>query len=342
MIALTGATGFLGHSILRQLKAADQPVGAVLLNTSDTSRIKPYCKWTAEASLDNVGSLVEVFSGSDVVIHSAALIDIRAGHRSLLRKVNFEGTKNVMKACRQTGVKRLIYLSSIEAFDLTSNRRPIREDFGFSDGTAIMDYGESKAEASRMVMAAGLSGHMETVIICPSGLVGPWDYRMGLFTKLIGLFLRGKMPPFSIPGGMDFVDVRDVAGAVISSIQKGRSGEYYLTSGDYLELSHFFMILEKLSGIKPPKYTLPHSLCRIVARSMEIWANAFNRATPLTPGALKLLGKDVRIDSNKAREELNFAARPIEKTFEDMVAWFRNPETETIDSAPAASLDPSI
>ena len=336
MISLTGATGHLGQSILRQLHSADQPVGAVVRDGSDESLLKPYCEWIAEVPLDDVNALTEVFAGSDFVIHSAACIDIRRGHLPLMRKVNIEGTRNVLEACRRSGVRRLVYISSIEAFDLSAKRRPVREDFGFAAGNAIMEYGETKAEASRMVVAAGFHGDIETILICPSGIIGPWDFLRGLFTTMIGNYLNSKLPAL-IHGGFDFVDVRDVAGAAIAAGKRGRSGEAYLVSGTYMEIRQLLGILEEVSGIKPPRLTISPALGRMAAKIMETWANIFDITVPLTQGSMSMLSKQVSIDSSKAEEELGFQARPLEETLRDMVTWHRDPAAKTISPAPAAA-----
>ncbi len=336
MFALTGATGYLGQSILRQLHVANLSVGAVIRAGSDRSILESYCGWIAEAPLDDVDALAKAFKKADVVIHSAALIDIRRGNLAMLRKVNVEGTRMVLEACRRAGVRRLIYVGSIESFDLSPLRRPVREDFAFAEGTAILDYGNTKADASRLAVAAGFQGELETVIICPTGIIGPWDYNRGLFTTMLTAYFHRKLPCL-IPGGFDFVDVRDVAGAVISAAHKGRSGESYLVSGNYVEICQMFQVLEKISGVKAPRMVLPLTLARLMAVVLEGWAGIFDKKVPLTRGSLKMLSMSVRVSSAKAAEALGFQARAIERTLEDVVKWHRDPLANDIDCRPAAS-----
>ncbi len=336
MFALTGATGHLGQSILRQLHAMNLSVGAVIQPSSNRSLLESYCDWIFEATLDDVDALTKAFKKADVVIHSAALIDIRRGNLDILRKVNVEGTRMVVEACRRAGVRRLIYIGSIEAYDLIPQRRPVREDFTFADGTAILDYGNTKADASRWVVATGFQGELETIVICPTGIIGPWDYKRGLFTTMLTAYFRRKLPVL-IPGGFDFVDVRDVAGAVISAAYKGRSGEIYLVSGNYVEIWQMFQMLEEISGVKSPRLILPLTLARLVATVMEGWAVIFDKKVPLTKGSLKMLSMNVRVSSAKAAETLGFQARSMKRTLEDVVKWHRDPLTDDIDCLPTAS-----
>lgn len=333
MIVLTGANGYLAQSILRQLKDAGKTVGAIVYSCSKNSFLANHCKWVSETSLDDVETLTGLFQSADVVIHTAALIDIRRGHLSKMEKVNVEGTKNVLEACRRAGVRRLVYVGSIEAINLTSEERPVREDFGLALGNAIMDYGNTKADASRFVLRAGLEGNLETVVLCPSGIIGPWDIGTGLFTKTLRKYLRRRISSL-VQGGFDFVDVRDVAGAIVAATEKGRSGEIYLLSGNYMELSQLFKLLEQLSGIKAPRKIIPHSTASFIASLMEFFGNLCHKSVPLTRGSLEMLRKNVQIDSTKARKELGFSCRPVKSSLADALAWLKSSAKKKIDIRP--------
>ena len=320
MLTITGATGHLGQTILRQISSRGDMVNAIVRGQSDVSLLEGYCNRIDVAPLHDIAALSSSLEGTQTVIHTAALIDIRRGNLKTMEEVNIDGTENIIAACRRAGVKRLIYISSIEALDLRAKRRPIREDFGFTRGNAIMEYGNTKADASRLVTAAGLSGELETILICPSGIIGPWDFRSGVFTNLIKRFLAGKIPA-GIPGGFDFVDVRDVAGAVLAAIEKGRSGELYLVSGTYMTISELFDILEKVSGVYHRQRRLPLWLARIAGEFSELWGRTTGTEVLFTRGSVEILQTNARIDSAKAAEELGYKSRPPEETLRDTVNW---------------------
>ncbi len=320
MLALTGATGHLGQSLLRQISSRGDLVNVVTRSGSDKTLLEGYCNRIDDAPLENLPAMAKAFKGVDTVIHTAALIDIRQGNMKAMHEVNVKGTENVITACRQAGVKRLVYISSIEAIDLKAKRRPIREDFGFTRGNAVMEYGDTKADASRLVTAAGLSGELETVLICPTGIIGPWDFRGGVFTKMIQRLLAGKIPA-AVPGGFDFVDVRDVAGAVLAAVEKGRSGEVYLTSGSYLNVDELFSIIEKVSGSYHRRTNLPLWLARTAGGFSEIWGRTSGKEVLFTRGSIDILQTNAQIDSAKAEEELGYKSRPSEETLRDTVNW---------------------
>jgi dihydroflavonol-4-reductase len=134
MIAITGATGHLGQTLLRQMRSRGDVIAAAVRETSDQTLLEGYCDRVHITTLDNPDGLATAFDGAHTVIHSAALIDIRRGSLDAMHRVNVAGTDNVMKACKLAGVRRLVYVGSIEAFDLTASRRPIRKISGLPGG----------------------------------------------------------------------------------------------------------------------------------------------------------------------------------------------------------------
>ena len=320
MYVLTGATGHLGQTLLRQIRSLGDSVDVTARPQSDRSLLEGYCSQINNTALDDADALAGAFAGADTVIHTAALLDIRRGNLKAMIETNVRGTENVINACRIAGVRRLVYISSIEAFDLNAGRRPVREDFGFARGNAVMEYGNTKADASRLVAAAGLTGNLETVLICPTGIIGPWDFRGGLFTSMVKRFLDGRIPA-TVPGGFDFVDVRDVAGAVLAAGRRGRSGEAYLVSGSYLSVAELFGELEKVSGVYHRRMNLPLWLAQFSGEISEIWGRIIGSEMLFTRGSIDILQVNARIDSAKAAEELGYRSRPTAETLRDTVDW---------------------
>jgi len=320
MIAITGATGHLGQTLLRQMRSRGDTITAAIRGSSNKTLLEGYCDRVHIAALDNTDGLATAFDGAHTVIHSAALIDIRRGSLDAMRRVNVAGTENVMQACIAASVKRLVYVGSIEAFDLTASRRPIREDFGFARGNAVMDYGETKAEACRRVTAMGLSGNLETVIVCPTSIVGPWDYQNGLITSMLRRMVKGHMPAY-LTGGFDYVDVRDTAGAILAAGEKGRSGESYLVSGTYRTVKDLLTDLDQILGVRSNRRSLPLWFARAAAEITEMAGRAAGREVLFTRGSVEVLQVGADVDSSKAAEELGFQSRPLDETLRDTLEW---------------------
>ena len=316
--------GHLGQALIRQAKKDSVPIRAVVRKSSDAGLLKGFCSEVVSASLEDTESLTRAFTGCEAVIHAAAMIDIRRGHGEIMHRVNVEGTARVVKACRDAGVRRLVYISSIEAVNLKNPLRPITENHGFADGNAVMQYGETKAEASRLVKQAATEGGLEAVLICPTGIMGPYDPKEGLLTTMVKRFVKGRIPA-CIPGGFDYVDVRDVAAAALASVDKGRNGECYIISGEYLSVKEMYDLIEDLSTSRHFTPGLPLPLARFAAFFSELWSDITGRQALFTRGSIEILQLDARMDNTKARSDLGYSPRPLREAMADTLEWLAIP-----------------
>lgn len=305
--------------------------------SSDCSRVEALGAEVVRADLLSVEDLRRAVRGAERVFHAAGDVDFGIGHRDRVRATNAEGTRNVIRACLAEGVRRLLYVSSIEALDLSGARRPITEEAGFHPDRTVMDYGRSKAEASLAVLEAAARG-LEAVIVCPTGFIGPGDWRLSFMGRMMVDYVRRRIPVL-VEGGFDFVDVRDVAAGALAAAARGRSGEAYILSGAYLTVAEIMKALESRTGVPMPSVCLPAGLAVAFARGAELWYAFRDRPPRFTVGSVRILSLDVRISCDKARRELGYGPRPFEETLEDTLAWlvdagflaapFRSPQAAT-------------
>ena len=195
--------------------------------------------------------------GVDFVFHLAGIISIMPGRDELMRKVNIQGTKNILKAARKCGVKRVLYTSSIHALSRNCDG-VIDEQVPFDPNNPAGEYDRTKAEASMAVQDAARKG-LDAVIVCPTGVIGPFDFRGSEMGELLRGFMQ-KKPHVLIEGAYDFVDVRDVARGMILAVEKGRSGEVYILSGEQIKINR-----SKTTGTKGDGFCNrhhPRSPCR--------------------------------------------------------------------------------
>lgn len=320
MVALTGATGHLGGVLVARLADSGQRVRAVVRPGSDASRLASQDVEVARADLLSPESLFRAFRGAELVYHAAGNVQFGIGHREALRAVNVEGTGNVIRACLRTGVRRLVYVSSIEALDLSGRSGPVTEEVGFHPNSTVMEYGRSKALASLAVLGAARDG-LEAVVVCPTGYIGPHDHRLSAMGRLVVDYVRRRIP-LVVAGGFDFVDVRDVAEGSIAAADRGRTGESYILSGTYLEVAEIMRALEARTGVPAPTLVLPGSLALGFARLAELWYSLRDVPPRFTTGSVRILSLGVRVSCEKARRELGYVARPFAKTLDDTLAWF--------------------
>jgi len=209
MIVVTGATGHIGNVLVRELLKRGKKVRAVIPPFEDTTPLEGLEVERVEGDVRNADSLIHAFNGADVVYHLAGIISILPGKTELLYQVNVEGTRNVVEACLKSNVRRLIYTSSIEAIAEPPQGTVIDETIPFAPDNAIAEYGRSKAKAALAVLE-GLKKGLDAVIVCPTGVIGPYDFKLSEMGQLFIDFARGKSRIY-VGGAYDFVDVRDVA-----------------------------------------------------------------------------------------------------------------------------------
>ena len=222
MNLVTGATGHIGNVLVRELLKRGQTVRAMIMPGEDTAPLHGLSVELVEGDVLDFCSLMAAFEGVEVVYHLAGLISIMPGKDALVQTVNVLGTRNVIQAARLAGVRRLVYTSSIHAFQRVPHGILIDESIPFDPQHAISAYDHSKAQASLEVLKAVETG-LDAVIACPTGVIGPYDFRRSEMGRLIADCL-GNKPLFYVDGAYDFVDVRDVAAGLILAGQHGRTG----------------------------------------------------------------------------------------------------------------------
>ncbi|MBM3700682.1 MAG: NAD-dependent epimerase/dehydratase family protein [Actinobacteria bacterium] len=320
MDIVTGATGLLGNALVRELLNNGRELGLFVRKTSDIECFKDCCTEKFYGDVLDYDSIVKAFRKAENVYHAASEISIMPGYSNYLDKVNICGTKNIIKACIECGVKRLVYTSSIHAFKEQEGNTVIDEKLSFDPYSKMGQYNRTKARASIDVMNAAKDG-LETVIVCPTAIIGPYDFKVSNLGSLFIDYCRKKQK-IIIDGAYDFVDSRDVAIGHVLAAQKGQSGQVYILSGQRLTLPELMSMLEKITGIAAPRFRLPKWL----AYSLGFAAPAYYAATKTKPKftvySVKTVNSNSYISHEKATRELGYNPRPINQTIADNIKWF--------------------
>jgi len=318
-VAVTGATGHIGGCLVRQLLDRGLEVRA-LVRPPRRPSLAGLDLESFEGDVRDPDAMRRFVRGADVVYHLAAVISIVGPMNGLVRQVNVEGARNVGKAALRAGVRRLVHVCSVHAFDQAPLDRPLDETRVRVRPGAAPAYDTSKAEgeaAIRTLVAEGL----DAVIVHPSGVIGPFDFtpsRMGhVFLDLHHRRLAGL-----VDGGFDFVDVRDVCRSILAAAERGRTNESYVLSGHYRTVGELAVMAETVTGVRPPRWTSPMWLARIGAPFTESYAR-LTRTEPLyTSESLLALRANRNYRRDKAGRELDHAPRPTETSVRDLYAWF--------------------
>jgi dihydroflavonol-4-reductase len=318
-IAVTGANGHVGVNLCKTLAAQGHSVKALIHKNIQGLNNIPVDLFKGDI-LDKK-SLQPLFDEAEVIFHLAAKISITGDRHGLVRRINAEGTRNMLSAARASKVKRIIHFSSIHAFsqhpqDSSLNEsRPLVENEGFA-------YDRSKADGERSVIEAFKNG-LDTVVLSPTAIIGPADPEPSLIGNAVIDIFNHKIPSL-VPGGYDWVDVRDIVTAAISAIEKGRSGEKYLLSGHWHSLQEFSQFISVHSGRSTVNTILPIWIARFGLPFISLYSK-FSGTKPLyTSESLTIITEGNRmINNDKARAELGFDPRPLTETIKDLLNWLK-------------------
>ncbi len=323
---VTGANGFLGNNIVRNLpvKENDEIRALVLPNDKIHSLDGVNCK-IYKGDVTNKESLKDIFDVNDdsevVVIHCAAVVYIKEKYDENVFYVNVHGTENMADKCIETS-SRMVYVSSVHAIEEPEDNRKIVETKEFDPDRVQGIYAKSKAQAARLIMNKIQNENLNVCIVHPSGIIGLNDFGNTHMTNLIVKIANGNLPAI-LKGGYDFVDVRDVVTGVISAIDKGKKGETYILSNRYITIQEIADLTSKYSGSKKVNIVLPMWIAKLGAPFCEIYYN-FKKQVPLyTRYSLYTLHAKSNFSNTKAREELGYKNRSLEETIRDMVAWLK-------------------
>ncbi len=268
--------------------------------------------------------------GVDVVYHLAAIISIVPGHKKLIYDVNVGGVENVLKAVKETHVRRLIYTSSVHAFSEPKIGSTVNEEVPFDPSKTAGVYGKSKATAVLKVIKAARQDGIDTVVVCPTGVIGPYNYKLSEMGKVISRYMRGKLK-INIKGAFDFVDVRDVVEGEIAAAKKGRKGEIYILSGEQISMKKLMEILKEITGKNGPVFSLPKYTGGFISLFSALYSFILKRKALFTPYTIHTLTRYYTFSHEKAYKELGYSPRPLRESVADTVKWFeKNREIKKI------------
>ena len=324
-VLVTGATGFVGAALVRELATLGHPVYALARPSADRTELEGLdLRWQAgdledAASIERAVAAVCAAGERPWIVHSAALISYRTRDARLQRRVNVEGTHAVLDACRRHPIGRLLHVSSVVAVGHARARDVLDEEAPFNGAELGCDYVDTKRAAEELVLAA--AGELDVVVVNPGAIFGP-NPRGGNSVKFLHKLVRGELGPFAPPGSLSVVGVDDVALGCILALEHGARGRRYLLVESVHSLLELFRLAARLLGVLSPRWTVPPPLWRALVLGTRA-ADALRPAELFTPQTLRLLGVHFRFHATRAREELGWHPRPFEDVLRETIAYLR-------------------
>ena len=321
---ITGATGFLGRTVLAQLQDTKAEIRALVMEGDPLARELPQNVRAVPGDVCDEAALERFFANADehtCVIHCAGIISVATHPGDRIYRVNVDGTRNILKFCRQCNVGKLVHVSSVHAIPEKPKGTEITETTVFSPELVKGDYAKSKAMATALVLQAAKEG-LNASVVFPSGIIGPGDLGKGSITNMLLSFLAGKLP-LAVKGGYDFVDVRDVAAGILACAERGLPGHGYILSGHYATIRDILDLVKKTVNLRRSVSYLPICFAKLVAPIYE--KISLRRREPLyfTPYSIAVLDSNGAFSRNAAATALGYTPRPLSSTIRDTVVWLK-------------------
>lgn len=321
---VTGATGFVGTHVARQLQASGADLRLLVRATSDTRNIDDLNAERVTGDLLQPQSLQKAMSGCDAVFHVAA--DYRlwtrdAADEQAMYRCNVDGTRSLIEAATAAGIRRMVYCSSVATMGF-ANGHPADEDSRVALADMIGPYKRSKFLAEQQAIEAG-KGRIELVVVNPSTPVGERDVKPTPTGRIVVDFLKRKFPAY-VDTGLNLVDVRDVAHGHLAAWEKGRAGQRYILGGENLTLKQILDRLAAITGLRAPTVKLPYAMALAAGVADTVVTGKILRREPrVTLDAVRMGRKKMFVSSAKAERELGWKAAPVDDALRRACEWFR-------------------
>lgn len=322
---VTGAAGFLGSVVCRQLVEQNQRVRALVLPNDHNAQHLPSEVEIFEGDVTDINTLKPLFDveadQNIVVLHIASIVTVNPNFSTLVFAVNVNGTQNIIEMCRRSPrFEKLVYCGSTGSI-IETKGEAIAAPERYEADKVMGCYSQSKALAAQLVIDAANTG-LNATVVHPTGIFGPEDFSKSETTSTLIKIICGEMP-MGIAGTFNLVDVRDLAAGIIAAADKGRKGESYILGNEAVSFREFARLIAKESGCKAVKMFLPLKWADALARKMEKKAARKGTKPMMTSFSVYNLARNNEFDSSKAATDLGFSPRPYSDTIHDQVAWLK-------------------
>lgn len=324
---VTGAAGFLGSNVCRQLLDRGDKVRAFVLPNDPAINYIPKEVEVITGDLCKIDSLEPFFQVEDgqktICIHVASMVTVNPDFNQKLVDVNVGGTKNIIDKCMEhKECEKLVYVSSTGAIPEIPKGQKISETTDFDPDAVEGWYSRTKAIATQKVLEAATFDGLNACVVHPSGILGPNDMAISETTGTLIKIMNGEMP-IGMQGSFNLCDVRDLAFGCIAAADKGKKGECYILGNEEVTLRELCEMLHTESGCKKIKFYLPLGLAKMIAKSMEKKAKKTGQKPMMTTFSVYNLERNNAFDYTKAKRELGYTTRSYQETIHDEVAWLK-------------------
>ncbi|HTV59148.1 MAG TPA: hopanoid-associated sugar epimerase [Verrucomicrobiae bacterium] len=317
---VTGATGFVGSHIAREVARTGERVRVLVRPTSRRDALEGVEVECVEGDLRDAVSLGRAMQGVDRVFHAAADYRLWTRRPEDLYESNVVGTRMLLETAQRAGVKRIVYTSTVATIAVPRGSELPNEETRAELREMIGNYKRSKFMAEEEAKKAAAAG-IPVVIVNPTAPIGPGDWKPTPTGKIVVDFLNGKMPAY-VDTGLNVVAVEDVAAGHLLAAERGRIGERYILGARNMTLKQILDALAAITGKAAPRVRLPHAVAMAAGYADHVFSRLAGREPQIPVEGVKMSRHRMFVSSDKAARELGYAPGPVEKALERAVQWY--------------------
>lgn len=317
---VTGASGFVGSHVARQLVSAGQSVRVLVRRGSNLAALGGLHVECFEGDLRDTSSLERAMLDVRRVFHVAADYRLWAPRPEEIYETNVEGTRRLFAAAKNAGVERIVYTSTVATIAVPRHGALPNEDTRATVDEMIGHYKRSKFLAEQVAVEAAAAG-VPVVIVNPTAPVGPWDWKPTPTGRIILDFLKGKMPAY-VDTGLNVAAVEDIAAGHLLAAEKGRIGERYILGARNMTLKQILDALSAITGRPAPRVRLPHAVALAAGYADLLFSRLAGREPQIPVEGVKMSRHRMFVESDKAARELGYKSTSVEAALERAVRWY--------------------
>jgi dihydroflavonol-4-reductase len=320
-VLVTGADGFLGSNVVRELLSQGYAVRAMIQPGRNAGTIDGLPLEQMTADILSETDRLRALSGLHAVIHTVASTSVWPSRDPFIWKLNHEVPISLAREARNAGVARFVHVGTANSFAAGSRSNPGTEEGDYDALRFGLDYQDSKRAAQERLLALDAEGP-EIVIVNPTFMFGPYDTKPGSGEMILKTAKR--QVPGSSPGGRCFADVRAVAKGIVAALEKGIPGRCYILGGENLEYSQIFSLIAEATGVRAPRFTLPSTLIIAMGALASFFASLTGKAPKISLPMARIACEGQYYSSKRAMAELGYTIIPVREGIQAAVEWFRS------------------
>lgn len=318
-VLVTGANGHIGSNVVRELLAQNHEVRAFVRKSSDLSGLKGLDIELVYGDVMALNTLLPAAEGCDAIIHLAAVYKTIAETAEEIVEPAVVGSKNIFEAAKQAGINRVVYTSSVASIGFGTDPTQMRTGNDWNDD-AQNPYYVAKTQSEKIAQQLSKDYGIELIVLCPALVLGAHDYRVTPSNQLVMDWVNGLGQTYR--GGLNFVDVRDVAAVHVAALTKGENRKRYVVGGENASVKDLGLLTYKLTGIKPLHLPTPRSVTLIFASIVEKISRALHIHPLFTRDLVyEVVDRFAFYDCSETYETFGITPRSAEEAIGNSVNW---------------------